>query len=164
MSNYPNILCILSELSYCVPCISFTFPVSTYAIVYRHSWWYNVQSDHKPHITNKPPMMTSSNGNIFRVPGPLWASPVNALHEGQWRGAMMFSLICPWKKNSKQSRRWWFETPLCSLWRQCLNPLRPSDAYMHRWNGSSLVQIMACRLFGAKPLSEPMLGYCWLDP
>ena len=27
-----------------------------------------------------------------------------------------------------------------------------------------LVQIMACRLDGAKPLSEPMLEYCWLDP
>ena len=23
---------------------------------------------------------------------------------------------------------------------------------------------MACRLIGAKPLSEPMLEYCWLDP
>ena len=22
---------------------------------------------------------------------------------------------------------------------------------------------MACRLFGAKPLPEPMLAYCWLD-
>ena len=28
----------------------------------------------------------------------------------------------------------------------------------------SLVQIMACRLDGAKPLSEPMLEYCQLDP
>ena len=28
----------------------------------------------------------------------------------------------------------------------------------------SLVQIMACRLIGAKPLSEPMLDYCQLDP
>ena len=27
----------------------------------------------------------------------------------------------------------------------------------------SLVQIMACRLFGAKPLCEPMLSYCQLD-
>ena len=27
-------------------------------------------------------------------------------------------------------------------------------------NQSSLVQIMACRLVGAKPLSEPMLEYC----
>ena len=31
-------------------------------------------------------------------------------------------------------------------------------------NLSSLVQIMACRLIGAKPLSEPMLDYCQLDP
>ena len=23
---------------------------------------------------------------------------------------------------------------------------------------------MACRLFGAKPLSEPMLANCWLEP
>ena len=29
---------------------------------------------------------------------------------------------------------------------------------------SALVQIMACRLFGAKPLSKPMLGYCQMDP
>ena len=35
------------------------------------------------------------------------------------------------------------------------NSLRPSDAYMRRWTGSWLVQIIACRLFGAKPLSEP---------
>ena len=41
-----------------------------------------------------------------------------------------------------------------------INSLRPSDAYMRRWTGSSLVQIIACRLFGAKPLSEPMQGYC----
>ena len=31
-------------------------------------------------------------------------------------------------------------------------------------NLSSLFQIMACRLIGAKPLSEPMLDYCQLDP
>ena len=46
---------------------------------------------------------------------------------------------------------------------QWVNSLRPSDAYMRRWTGSSLVQIMACRLFGAKPLSEPMLEYCNWD-
>ena len=40
----------------------------------------------------------------------------------------------------------------------------PSAAYMRHWIGSALVQIMACRLFGAKPLSKPMLGYCHLDP
>ena len=45
-----------------------------------------------------------------------------------------------------------------------VNSLSPSTAYMHRWIGSVLVQIMACRLFGAKPLSKPMLRYCQLDP
>ena len=30
--------------------------------------------------------------------------------------------------------------------------------------GSTLVQVMACRLFGAKPLPEPMLTHCQLDP
>ena len=31
-------------------------------------------------------------------------------------------------------------------------------------NTIQLVQIMAYHLAGAKPLSEPMLEYCWLDP
>ena len=44
------------------------------------------------------------------------------------------------------------------------NSLRPSDAYV-RWHPkTTLVQIMACRLLGAKPLYEPMLEYCQLDP
>ena len=34
---------------------------------------------------------------------------------------------------------------------------------MHQWTGSVLVKIMAWRLFGAKPLSKPMLGYCQLN-
>ena len=41
--------------------------------------------------------------------------------QGQWRGALMFSLICTWiyKRLSKQSRSWWFETPSRPLWRHC---------------------------------------------
>ena len=35
--------------------------------------------------------------------------------------------------------------------------------YMHQYNIPTLLQIAACRLFGAKPLSEPMLPYCQLD-
>ena len=31
-----------------------------------------------------------------------------------------------------------------------------SAAYMRRWTGSTLVQIIACPLIGAKPLSEPI--------
>ena len=32
-------------------------------------------------------------------------------------------------------------------------------AYMSQWIESAFVQIMACRIFGAKPLAKPMLGY-----
>ena len=35
---------------------------------------------------------------------------------------------------------------------------------MRQWIGSALFQIMACRLFGTKPLSKPVPGYCQLDP
>ena len=40
----------------------------------------------------------------------------------------------------------------------------PSAAYMRQGIGSALVQIMACRQFGAKPLSKPLLDYYQLDP
>ena len=45
-----------------------------------------------------------------------------------------------------------------------VNSSPPSAAYMRQWICSALVQIMACRLFGTKPLSKPTLGYCQLDP
>ena len=44
-----------------------------------------------------------------------------------------------------------------------LNSSPPSATYMRQWTGSTLVQVMACRLFGAKPLPEPMRVYCWLN-
>ena len=43
--------------------------------------------------------MTSSNGNIFRVTDHLcgeFTGPGEFPHKGQWRGALMFSLICVW--------------------------------------------------------------------
>ena len=53
-----------------------------------------------------------------------------------------FSLLCPFNLHC------------------CCNSLRPSDAYMHHKPRPSLVQIMACRLAGAKPSSKPTLEYC----
>ena len=44
-----------------------------------------------------------------------------------------------------------------------VNSSPPSAAYMRQWMRSALVQIMTCRLFGAKPLSKPMQGSCQLD-
>ena len=45
-----------------------------------------------------------------------------------------------------------------------LKLISPSAAYMQRWTGSALVPVMACRLFGANPLPEPMLTSCRFDP
>ena len=44
-------------------------------------------------------IMKSWNRNIFRVTGTLWGEsiyrwPMDSPHEAQWRGALMFSLIC----------------------------------------------------------------------
>ena len=41
------------------------------------------------------------------------------------------------------------------------NSSSPSATYMHQWIGSALVEIMACHLVGAKPLSQPRLEYCY---
>ena len=44
-------------------------------------------------------MMTSSNGSIFlllAICAGIRRSPVNSPHIGQWRGALMFSLIYAW--------------------------------------------------------------------
>ena len=46
------------------------------------------------------------------------------------------------------------------LLQKLVNSFPPSAAYMRQSIGKALVQIMAFRLFGAKPLSEPTLGYC----
>ena len=58
------------------------------------------------------------------------------------------------------SLKFYFLSSNKNIAHQSLPP--PSTAYMGQWTGSALVQIMACRLIGAKPLSEPMLIYCQL--
>ena len=47
-----------------------------------------------PHLSQLH-MMTSSNENIFRFTGHL-CGELNFPHNGLWRGALMFSLICAW--------------------------------------------------------------------
>ena len=72
-------------------------------------------------------MMTSSNGNIFRVTGPLCGEFIGHRwiphHKGQWRGALMFSLICARTNGWENTRdEKWFERPSHSLWRHCNVP------------------------------------------
>ena len=67
-------------------------------------------------------MMTSSNGNIFRVTGHLWGEFTGIRwippHKGQWREDLMFDL-CLNKRLREQSWGWWFETLWRPLWRHC---------------------------------------------
>ena len=68
-------------------------------------------------------MMTSSNGNIFRVTGPLCGeftgpSEVPAQRPVTQSFDVFFDLRLN-KRLSKQSWGWWFETPSWSLWRHC---------------------------------------------
>ena len=44
------------------------------------------------------------------------------------------------------------------------NSLWPGDAEWRHRSGSTLAQVMAWRLFVAKPLSEPVMTYCQLHP
>ena len=58
-----------------------------------------------------------------------------------------------------------FQKPSLPIINSCtgVNQSPPSASYMCQWIGSALVQIMAFRLFGTEPLSEPIQGYCQLD-
>ena len=68
-------------------------------------------------------MMTSSNGNNFRVLAICTEnSPVTGEFPAQrpvMRSLDVFFDLCLNKRLSKQSWGWWFETPWCSLWRHC---------------------------------------------
>ena len=76
-------------------------------------------------VKKNPLMMTSSNGNIFRVTGhlcgeftgPRWIPRTKASDAELW-----FFLLTDLRLNkrlSKQSWGWWFETLSRPLWRHC---------------------------------------------
>ena len=69
--------------------------------------------------------MTSSNGNIFRVTGPLFGNtPVTDEFPSQrpvTRGFDVFFDPRLNKQLSKQSWGWWFELPSRPLWRHCID-------------------------------------------
>ena len=134
-------------------------------------------------------MMTSSNGNIFRVTGPLCGEFTS--HQwiprtsGQWSGSFVFSLICAWTNGWVNNQDVGdFDV---GFLRNVINTLRPRQDGRHlpddtyKWiflhenvwisikislkfvpngpisNIPALVQIMAWRRPGDKPLSEPMM-------
>ena len=82
--------------------------------------WCCLSSDGLIHKMIPTFMMTPSNGNIFRVDGPLCGE----LTGHRWIPRTKASDGEPWCFHwsahgwlSKQSWGWWSETPSCSLWR-----------------------------------------------
>ena len=79
---------------------------------------------HMPSMpTRRQIMMTSSNGNIFRVTGLLWGEPqVTGGFPSQRPVMRSFDAFFDLRLNkrlSKQPRRRWFETLSRPLWRHC---------------------------------------------
>ena len=98
------------------------------AAIYIYYIHYRDSNRHQAQLVWHPKqkgsnMMTSSNGNIFRVTGPLCGEFTdlrwNPLTKPVTRSFdVVFDLRLD-KRLSKQSWGWWFETPSCSLWRHC---------------------------------------------
>ena len=68
----------------------------------------------------------------------------------------------PFIRKLERKNGFYFDTEPC-LENYSFNSLKPSDPYLRQWSRPSLVYLMACRLFGTKPLSEPMMTYCQFD-
>ena len=114
-----------------------------------------VSLDHD--VLNLANMMTSSNGNIFRVTGhlcgeftgPRWIPCTKASDTELW----CFFDLRPKKLLTKQSWGWWFETPSHPLWRH-----RNEIAHlfqMPKWYKKYLSEVECmwhgseqCKLFG----------------
>ena len=127
------------------------------SVIYQHMKWWNYDDSNKIAIASTSAdllsnghkcvirlpsvqlMMTSSNGNIFRVTGPLC---VKFTGPGEFptqrpvtRSFGVFFDLRLNKPLSKQSWGWWFETQSLSSWRHC-NALyvRRRDLTIHHLN------------------------------
>ena len=60
-------------------------------------------------------------------------SPVNSPHKGQWRGALIFSLICAWingwvnNRKASDLRRHHAHNDVTAMWQKCFRFLTPTD-------------------------------------
>ena len=80
------------------------------------------------------------------VTRPQWVNSVeNTNHDIKWKNTQIDICLSP-------------------LMIKYFNSLGLGDAYVRHWTGSSLVHVMACRLFGAKPVFESMMSYSPMDP
>ena len=96
-------------------------------------------------------MMTSSNGTIFRVTGPLCGEFTGPgefpAQRPVTRSYAVFFELCPNKRLSKQPRGWWFETPSWSLWRQCnVLPISFRITFVQRLSDNYIMTLLLRRV------------------
>ena len=94
-------------------------------------------------------------------------SPVSSPHKGQWRGALMFSLITAWingwvnNGEAGDLRCHRAHHDVTVMW---FVVLYLQNALICAWTQSFLIRAMVCCLFGIKPEHEPKPTYWQLDP
>ena len=99
--------------------VSDIFHKSFYMILSWIQMWKYSAIDHASVLTHDDVIKWKHFPRYWPFVWVIHRPPVNSPHKGQWRGALVFSLICPNKPLSKHSWGWWFETSSRSLWRQC---------------------------------------------
>ena len=117
-------------------------------------------------------MMTSSNGNIFRVTGLLfgeftgvrWIPRTKASDAELW----CFLDLRLNKRLSKQSWGWWFETLSRPLWRHCNDHKAPINGPSWSLGQSSINSASIDLTLGfvseiSNPFSSDKLGYSYRD-
>ena len=112
--------------------------------------------------------MSPRNGNIFRVTGLLLGgihrSPVDSSHKGQWRGALMFPLICTrtngWANNRDarelKHHRTHYDVAVM-VWGQ-----QPRH-WCYRGNGVLSLNVFMYVLWCSYKLSTAMVAISYLD-
>ena len=123
-------------------------------------------------------MMTSSNGNIFRVTGPFCGEFTGPgefpAQRPVTRSFDVFFYLRPNNRLSKQPWGWWFQTPSWSLWRQCNddsgwsgNPIHYSDVIKGAMASQFFIQqphdcflICLCRRRSKKTSKLRVIGLC----
>ena len=66
---------------------------------------------------------------------------------------------CQGAKPLSEPMMFFLLTHICITRPLIVNSSHPSTAYMCQWTVPALVQVMACHLFSAKPLPEPVLTF-----
>ena len=102
--------------------------------------------------------------SIFMI---YWISPLVISQIGNSPGLMLIRHQSDMKVlDGHQCKGLYKQEHICinGLGHYWLNSSPPNATFKHQWIRSALVQIMACHLFGAKPLSKPMSDYYQLDP